>query len=58
MNAFFYQNVLNNKIISTNIIKKFLSKMVTEKKYFLFLAPSSDKKISTLFTLYKMQNSP
>ena len=58
MNAFFYQNVLNNKIILTNIIKFFLSKMVIEKKNFLFLAPSSDKKISTLFTLYKMQNSP
>ena len=55
---FFYQNVLNNKIISTNIIKIFLSKMVIEKKYFLFLAPSIDKIFSTLFTLYEMQNSP
>ena len=34
-------------------------KMVIEKKIlFLFLAPSSDKIFSTLFTLYETQNSP
>ena len=35
-------------------------KMVIEKKiyFFLFLAPSSDKIFSTLFTLYEMHNSP